>query len=86
MMNSDLSVHHKNNNLKVVVAFANFLGFPVVEEYQCGNLTMVLYGRKKKLIDMCEAFKRYEMEDFALIDKFFSKESVRDLIFLHWSS
>jgi hypothetical protein len=42
MMNSDLSVHHKNNNLKVVVAFANFLGFPVVEEYQYGNLTMYL--------------------------------------------
>ena len=35
---------------------------------------------------MCKALKRYEMEDFALIDKFFSKESVRDLIFLHWSS
>ena len=67
-------------------AFANFLGFPVVEEYQYGNLTMILYGRKKKLIDMCKALKRYEMEDFALIDKFFSKESVRDLIFLHWSS
>jgi hypothetical protein len=44
MMNSDLSVHHKNNNLKVVVAFANFLGFPVVEEYQYGNLTMYLWA------------------------------------------
>lgn len=44
MMNSDLSVHHKNNNLKVVVAFANFLGFPVVEEYQYGNLTMCLWA------------------------------------------
>jgi hypothetical protein len=26
MENTDSSVHHKNNNLKVVIAFANFLG------------------------------------------------------------
>src|SRR5918994_1031280 len=26
MDNTDSSVHHKNNNLKVVIAFANFLG------------------------------------------------------------
>jgi TFIIF-interacting CTD phosphatase-like protein len=26
MKNSDFSVHHKNNNLNVVIAFANFLG------------------------------------------------------------
>jgi len=26
MNNTDSSVHHKNNNLKVVIAFANFLG------------------------------------------------------------
>jgi hypothetical protein len=29
MMNSEFSVHHKNNNLKVVIAFANFLGSSV---------------------------------------------------------
>ena len=51
-MNSDLSVHHKNNNLKVVVAFANFLGFPVVEEYQYGNLNTFLtiyYDHKENI-------------------------------------
>jgi hypothetical protein len=26
MKDNDSSVHHKNNNLKVVIAFANFLG------------------------------------------------------------
>ena len=43
----------------------------IVEEYEYGNLTMTLYGRKKKLIDLCDEIKKYEMEDFALIDKLF---------------
>ena len=36
----------------------------IVEEYEYGNLTMILYGRKKKLIDMCDELKDYWMEDF----------------------
>jgi hypothetical protein len=45
----------------------------IVEEYEYGNIAMILYGSKKKLIDMCEELKKYEIEDFTLIDKFFSK-------------
>lgn len=45
----------------------------IVEEYEYGNLAMILYGRKKKLIDMCEGLKKYKMEDFVLLDKFFPK-------------
>jgi integrase/recombinase XerD len=26
MRNNDASIHHQNNNLKVIIAFANFLG------------------------------------------------------------
>jgi hypothetical protein len=33
MKDSDSSVHHQNNNLKVVIAFATFLG-PVITFYE----------------------------------------------------
>jgi integrase/recombinase XerD len=26
MINNDASTHHQNNNLKIIIAFANFLG------------------------------------------------------------
>ena len=45
----------------------------IVTEYEYGNLKMALYGRKKKLKDMCDALKNYEMEDFTLLDKLFPK-------------
>jgi hypothetical protein len=45
----------------------------VVEEYQYGNLKMILYGRENKLKDMCDDLKEYETEDFTLLDKLFPK-------------
>ncbi len=45
----------------------------IVTEYQYGNLNMTLYGSKKKLKEMCDDLKKYEMEDFTLIDKLFPK-------------
>ena len=38
MENSESSVHHKNNNLKVVIAFAYFLG-PTVTFYEIRKKT-----------------------------------------------
>jgi len=34
---------------------------------------MALYGRKKKLKEMCDELKKYEIKDFILIDKLFPK-------------
>ena len=45
----------------------------IVTECEYGNLKMALYSRKKKLKDMCDALKNYEMEDFTLLDKLFPK-------------
>jgi hypothetical protein len=45
----------------------------VVEEYQYGNLKMVLYGRENNLKDMCDDLKEYETVDFTLLDKLFPK-------------
>jgi hypothetical protein len=45
----------------------------IVTEYEYGNLNMALYGRKKKLKEMCDELKKYEIKDFVLIDKLFSK-------------
>jgi hypothetical protein len=45
----------------------------IVTEYEYGDLKMILYGSKKKLKDMCDDFKKYEMEDFALLDRLFPK-------------
>jgi hypothetical protein len=45
----------------------------IVTEYEYGNLKMALYGRKKKLKDMCDTLKNYETEDFTLLDKLFPK-------------
>jgi hypothetical protein len=45
----------------------------IVTEYEYGDLKMILYGSKKKLKDMRDDFKQYEMEDFALLDRLFPK-------------
>lgn len=34
---------------------------------------MALYSRKKKLKEMCDELKKYEIKDFILIDKLFPK-------------
>jgi hypothetical protein len=47
----------------------------IVTEYQYGSLNMTLYGSKKKLKEMCDALKKYEMEEFSLIDKIFPKNT-----------
>ena len=41
MDNTDSSVHHKNNNLKVIIAFANFLG---------SNVTFQVLSAQAKLL------------------------------------
>lgn len=45
----------------------------IVSGYEYGNLKMVLYGRKKKLKDLCDDLKKYEMEDFTSLDRLFPK-------------
>lgn len=45
----------------------------VVGEYEYGNLKIVLYGRKKKLGDLCNEIKGYKVGDFVLVDKLFPK-------------
>jgi len=41
MKDSDSSVHHKNNNLKVVITFANFLG-PGITFYEIKKKEQIL--------------------------------------------
>jgi hypothetical protein len=45
----------------------------IVTEFEYWNLNMALYGRKKKLKEMCDELKKYEIKDFILIDKLFPK-------------
>ena len=45
----------------------------IVEEYKYGNLNMILYGQKKKLKDLCDEFKKYEIGDSALLDRLLPK-------------
>lgn len=45
----------------------------IVTEFEYGNLNMALYSRKKKLKEMCDELKKYEIKDFILIDKLFPK-------------
>jgi hypothetical protein len=47
----------------------------IVTEYEYGNLNMALYGRKKKLKEMCDELKKYEIKDFILIDRLFPKNA-----------
>jgi len=48
---------------------------------------MALYERKKKLIDMCEELKKYEIEDITLIDKFFQSSAGAFTVFITvWST
>jgi hypothetical protein len=47
----------------------------IVTEYQYGNLKMILYGSKKRLKEMCDDLKKYEMGDFILIGKLFPKNT-----------
>ena len=42
MNNADSSIHHKNNNLKVVIAFANFLG---------SNITFHEIKKKEQILE-----------------------------------
>ena len=40
-----------------------------VIEYEYGDSMMVLYGRKKILNDLRDEFKKYEMIDYALLNR-----------------
>jgi hypothetical protein len=44
-----------------------------VTEYEYGDSMMVLYGRKKILNDLRDEFKKYEMIDYALLNRLLPK-------------
>jgi hypothetical protein len=47
----------------------------IVEEYKYGNLNMILYGQKRRLKDLCDEFKKYEIVDSALLDRLLPKRT-----------
>jgi len=47
----------------------------IVEEYKYGNLNMILYGQKRRLKDLCDEFKKYEIGDSALLDRLLPKRT-----------
>jgi integrase/recombinase XerD len=51
MKDSDSSVHHQNNNLKVVIAFANFLG-PSITFYEIKKKQQILAFLNTKIKDL----------------------------------
>ena len=44
-------------------------------EYEYGDSEMVIYRKKKRLEDLCQEFKKYEMGDSALLDRLLPKAS-----------
>jgi integrase/recombinase XerD len=50
MKDSDSSVHHQNNNLKVIIAFANFLG-PGIKFYEIKKKEQILAFLNTKIKD-----------------------------------
>ena len=51
MKDNDSSVHHQNNNLKVVIAFANFLG-PSITFYEIKKKQQILAFLNTKIKDL----------------------------------
>ena len=47
----------------------------IVDEYKYGNLNMILYGQKRRLKDLCDEFKKYEIVDSALLDRLLPKRT-----------
>jgi hypothetical protein len=46
----------------------------IITEYEYGEFNMVLYGKTKKLKDLCNKFRNYDDNDLKILEKLLPKE------------
>ena len=57
MKNNDQSIHHQNNNIKVIIAFANFLGTGITF-YEIKKKEQILAFMNTKIKDLLTSLKK----------------------------